>query len=142
MTALVIDASVAVKWLVDEPGTDAAIALLDEELHAPDLIYSEVANILWKKQVRGEVDPDIAAYSAEALTHVQMRVEPCALLAVDAVTLSVRLGHPAYDCFYLALARRVGAMLVTADKRLVARCQQGDVPEIGSVVRLLAASGH
>lgn len=142
MTALVIDASVAVKWLVDEPGTDAAIALLDEELHAPDLIYAEVANILWKKQMRGEVDPDIAAYSVEALTHVQMSAEPCAVLAADAATLAVRLGHPAYDCFYLALARRIGGTLVTADKRLVARCQQGDVPDLGSVVRLLAASGH
>ncbi len=142
MTALVVDASVAVKWFVDEPGTDAALALLDHELHAPDLIYAEVANILWKKQVRGEVDPDVAACSAEALAHVQMHIEPCALLAVDAVTLAARLEHPAYDCFYLALARRMGATFVTADKRLVARCQQGDVPDLNSMLRLLAASGH
>lgn len=52
------------------------------------------------------------------------------------------LGHPAYDCFYLALALRIDGFLATADKRLAARCQQGDVPDLGKVVRLLTAPGH
>lgn len=142
MTVVVVDASVAVKWLVTEPGTDAAIALLSDELHAPDLIHAEVANILWKKQMRNEIDQDVAAYSAEVLTHVQMRIERCATLMTDAVALAVRLGHPAYDCFYLALALRIDGFLETADKRLAARCQQGDVPDLGKVVRLLTAPGH
>lgn len=142
MKRVVVDASVAVKWLVAEADTAAAEALLDDELYAPDLIHAEVANILWKKQVRGEVDAEIAAYCAEALLHLQMTVEPCAALMSDAVALAARLGHPAYDCFYVVLARRLGVVLVTADKRLVARCQQADVPDLEGVVSLLTAPGH
>ena len=35
--------------------------------------------------------------------------------------LAIEIGHPAYDCIYLALARRLGAPLVTADMRFVNR---------------------
>ena len=46
---LVLDASVAVKWFVEEPGTAAALALLaeDESLIAPELVIAEVANVAW-----------------------------------------------------------------------------------------------
>ena len=48
MTALVVDASVAIKWLVGEDGSDAAERLLVQplEFHAPELLKSEVANAL------------------------------------------------------------------------------------------------
>ena len=42
-------------------------------------------------------------------------------LAKRASEISLDLEHPAYDCFYLALAEREDAMLVTADRRLVER---------------------
>jgi predicted nucleic acid-binding protein len=51
MTRLVVDASVAAKWLVTEPLSDRALALLGgaNELIAPDLLLPEVGNILWKQ---------------------------------------------------------------------------------------------
>ncbi len=55
MTALVIDASVAIKWVIDEPGTAHALALRRHRLSAPDLLVAECAIILWKKVRRGEL---------------------------------------------------------------------------------------
>ena len=54
----VVDASVAVKWLVEEPDSDAALALAEsgEELHAPRLMASEVANALWRKARLGQIE--------------------------------------------------------------------------------------
>ena len=55
MTTWVIDASVAIKWVVDEPGTEQALLLRRHHLVAPDLLVPECANILWKKIRRGEL---------------------------------------------------------------------------------------
>ena len=54
---LVVDASVAVKWLVAEEGSDAADRLLagGDDLHAPRLMASEIANALWRKARTGEI---------------------------------------------------------------------------------------
>jgi predicted nucleic acid-binding protein len=53
----VVDASVAVKWYLPEPESDAAGRLLDPEhdLIAPDLLFAEVGNALWKRWRRGEI---------------------------------------------------------------------------------------
>jgi predicted nucleic acid-binding protein len=49
MSKLVVDASVAAKWLVTEPLSDKALDVLgsSDELYAPDLLLAEVGNILW-----------------------------------------------------------------------------------------------
>jgi len=56
--SLVIDASVALKWVLDETGGEAASALLDEELIAPPLWLVEAANALWRRAQRGEISAD------------------------------------------------------------------------------------
>ena len=48
MSTFVIDASVAIKWVVEEPGTPEALLLRRHRLLAPDLLMAECANILWK----------------------------------------------------------------------------------------------
>ena len=57
MRGFVVDASVAVKWLVDEPQSDKAANLLEDGLllAAPELIYVEVANALWAIARRGNI---------------------------------------------------------------------------------------
>jgi len=58
VTALIVDASIALKWGVDEVGTPEALALKrTHRLAAPDLLVAECANILWKKVRRGELSP-------------------------------------------------------------------------------------
>ena len=135
----VVDASVAAKWLAPEPDSPLAEALLDDELIAPDLLFAEVGNILWKKQLRGEMDAAATQIGARWLLQVPLQVHDSAGLLADALALALQLHHPAYDCFYLALARRVDAPLVTADRRLHARCHAADGVGLAQRVRLLNA---
>ena len=136
-TKWVVDASVAAKWLAPEPDSPLAEALLDDVLLVPDLLFAEVGNILWKKQLRGEMDASATQMGARWLLQVPLQVHDSAGLLADALALALQLQHPAYDCFYLALAQRIDAPLVTADRRLHARCHAVDAAGLGGRVKLL-----
>ncbi len=117
---LVVDASVAVKWVVEESGSASAVALRSSyEFLAPDLIVAECANILWKKAMRNELAREEAIVAAKLLARSGMALVSSRGLAEAATALAVDLRHPAYDCIYLALARERRCRLVTADRRLV-----------------------
>ncbi len=119
--ALVIDANVALKWVLDEPGSAEAVALRGHALAAPDLLWPECANILWRRARAGELTAPQAAERLATLLRARLDVVPSAGLAAIALELATALDHQAYDCFYLALAEVSGAPLVTADRRLVRR---------------------
>ncbi len=135
----VIDASVAAKWLAPEPDSPLAEALLDDDLIVPDLLFAEVGNILWKKQLRGEMDAATAQVGARWLLQVPLQVHDSAGLLADALALALQLQHPAYDCFYLALAQRINVSMVTADRRFHVRCHELDAVGLGARLRLLGA---
>lgn len=115
---MIVDASVAIKWLVPEEDSQLANQLLLQgELIAPDLVVAEISNAIWKKWGRGELVgvppglPDVLrAFDS---------LEPIAPLAQRSAEIAIELDHPAYDCFYLALAERESRQLITADKRLL-----------------------
>ena len=117
--AAVVDASVAIKWVVQEPGSDLARTLAGAALEAPDLIFTECANILWKKARIGDLDKGEAEARLEALLRVPVRLALDRDLLKPALHLAVELGHPVYDCLYLALAQVRNLPLVTADNRLI-----------------------
>ena len=106
----VVDASVAVKLLVDEPGSDAARELTasGEELHAPRLMASEVANALWRKARLGQIGRADAGAALAWMTEMPVRWNDDEAVSADAVRLA--LAHPVYDCVYLALAHRIGPL--------------------------------
>jgi predicted nucleic acid-binding protein len=117
---LVIDASVAVKWVVEEEGSTAATALRRRfRFAAPDLLVTECANILWKKTWRGELTAVEANIAARLLERAGIELVPMGGLLEKTIDLAIRLDHPAYDCIYLALARQRGWRFVTADQRLL-----------------------
>lgn len=118
MTRFVVDASVAIKWVIDEPGTAQALLLRRHRLAAPDLLVPECVNILWKKVRRGELSADEAVFAARLLQRADIELEPMRRLWEPATQLAVSLDHPAYDCTYLALAQALSCALVTADERL------------------------
>jgi predicted nucleic acid-binding protein len=137
----VVDASVAVKWLVAEEGSEAAVALIGGDLHAPDLLCPEVAHILWKKARLGELSAEEAALGAAALATAEIELHPTRDLLEPATRLALALDHPAYDGFYLALAARLDAPLITADQRLVRRVGARGEAELAGRVRLLGEVG-
>ena len=116
---LVVDASVAVKLLVEEPDSDAAqeLAASGQELHAPRLMASEVANALWRKARLGQIERADAGAAMALLPDMPVRWNDDETVSADAVRLALALDHPVYDCVYLALAHRIGATVVTADRR-------------------------
>jgi len=109
---LVIDASVVVKWFIDEPGADCAAALRSEALTAPDLILVEVGNALWKHQRRGVLTSADDLDAIAALQAAPIALTSVADLLMTAARLAAELDHPLYDCVYLALAMREGVPLV------------------------------
>ena len=134
---LVVDTSVAVKWYVPEPGGEHAAALQQagSDLVAPDLLVSELGNVLWKKVRRGELDGAEAREIGDAFVQacpVSLRASlPYSALALD---LALRLDRSVYDALFLAVAVDHDCSYVTADERLVNALAQS---ELVRVVRLL-----
>jgi predicted nucleic acid-binding protein len=133
---VVIDASLALKWVLDEPESEAAVALRGEDLLAPALWLAEAANALWRRSRIGDITADEAgSYLSELMN------APVASLAVEpyleaALALATEIGHPVYDCLYLALALRHETHVVTADRRFAnAASRLAGLPDR---VRLLA----
>jgi predicted nucleic acid-binding protein len=118
---LIVDASVAVKWVLDEPETERAVALRNSnpDLVAPSLVHAEIGNSLWRAVLRGDVTPSVASDALKVAIAHYARIVFLAELADNALELATRLRHPIYDCFYLALAQRERCALVTADRRLL-----------------------
>ena len=115
----VVDASVAVKWLIVEEDADLArdLAASGQDLHAPRLMASEVANALWRKARLGEIEPGDAGALLANVPDMPVRWGTDEIVSADAMRLALALDRPIYDCVYLALAHRIGAVMLTADLR-------------------------
>ena len=117
---LVVDASIVIKWFVAENLRDEARQLIVQghSLHAPDFIAVEVANIVWKKALRKEIDEQ----QATAIVAASLAGAPVRHSAADFIgrgtEIALDLGHPVYDCIYIACAEKLESIFVTADTRL------------------------
>lgn len=135
MNHFVIDASVAIKWLVAEEGTGEALTVLEKAtLSAPDLLIAECANIFWKKVRREELSEEEALMGARVLEQADIEILPTRHLLGSATSLAVELDHPAYDCIYLALAIKRGWQFTTADERFQRKVQEDPTRQFADVV--------
>ena len=120
----VLDASVAVRWVVEEEGSQNAAQLLERDLSwiSPRLMVTEVASALRRKVADGSIDAGVAAQALDALLQAiadgVVRLSDDERLVGQALLLAVSLGHKVPDCLSLALAEREGAAIATADDRL------------------------
>jgi predicted nucleic acid-binding protein len=139
----VIDASIAVKWVVQEDRTAQALALRTScnKLLAPDLLIPECANILWKKVKRGELIEKEALLAARLLAFAPVELVETRNLLQMATELAIQLDHPAYDCIYMALASAQSCPFITADEKFACKVRAArGLPwsQIQDKVRLLA----
>ena len=139
MSVFVVDASVVVKWFVPEIHSDAARSLLGQphEYVAPDLLFAETANTIWKKIRRGELKLDEGRRLVADIGRVAVETVSCRALAEDAHALANATGRTVYDALYVALAVRLNTRLITADDRLEAALS--NMPALAEHVQLVDA---
>jgi predicted nucleic acid-binding protein len=122
---LVIDASVLIKFYVPEVLFDRAERLLakvekgDIELSAPDLIYPEVGNILWKKQRLKEITHSEVEEITDAILSFPLKIEASKPLLPLALDIAIACGITVYDAIYVSLAKVYETAMMTADRKLV-----------------------
>lgn len=132
----VIDASVALTWLLRNPADSAsdvqaasAFEVLEQlrlpgaEAHLPALGFLEIANIVARAESRGIVDRERVQQYFDLLRVLPLRVDhQAAALAFGPILQLARLhGLTTYDAAYLELSIRRALPLATLDEKL-ARC--------------------
>ncbi len=134
---LVVDASVALKWVLPEDDREAALALIGSEtLIAPDFIILEVANTLAMKARRGLMATAQAEAFLDTMTNdMGLTFWPSRSHMRAAHVLANLLNRSAYDSLYLAMASVANARLVTADRKFAEAVRPH--PTYGPMVRLL-----
>jgi predicted nucleic acid-binding protein len=121
LTTWVIDASVVAAAVFHETHGESAQRILASRdvLIAPDLILAEVANVIWKRHQRGELDDSEANDLLADVQRLPLQLIPTPTVVHSALALATRIRRTVYDCTYLALSLELGAVMLTGDRRLV-----------------------
>lgn len=115
---VVVDASAVAAALVDggSDGQWAQAELVGEDLAAPHLMPVEVANILRRAAIAGDLSVDLAALAHNDL--IQLRVDLFPYEPHAQRVWELRENLTAYDAWYVALAEALRVPLVTLDRRV------------------------
>lgn len=121
---MIVDTSLAVKWVVPESDTVVAEALLDEwrradvRIVAPSWFACEVANALYQRKSRGQLSLSAAEGALDLVLGIVELQDAEPRVARRALAIADLLGERAcYDAQYVALAERFGCEVWTADER-------------------------
>ncbi|MFI4973368.1 MAG: type II toxin-antitoxin system VapC family toxin [Caulobacterales bacterium] len=135
---VIVDASVAMKWLLVEEGSESANQLImDEMLAAPDLLFIECANVLRTKTRNGALARESARAALATLDAIPIRTLPIRPHVAAAHSIALELDRSAYDSLYLAVALAERGTLVTADVKFANAAQAH--PVYSSALRVLGA---
>lgn len=116
---LVVDASVLVKAIVMEEGSQTALQITRRaDLYVPAHCFAEVGETLARKIRSGQVRADQVERIMPTLVDTFEQV-PLGRLLIRAMNISLATGASVYDCLYVALAAAENCRLVTADRRLI-----------------------
>jgi predicted nucleic acid-binding protein len=137
---VVIDASVAIKWVVQEADSDLARALAGRDMLAPELLRLECLSAIWRRIVQRELTLREAPVLLRLLEAIPIRLRAIDEYLDEVLRLSVLLTHPVYDCAYLALALLNGTHVVTADRRFAKAVRLK--PGVAGSIMLLTETAH
>jgi len=121
---VVVDASVALKWLIAEEDSETALLVrADHNIAAPELLFIECRNALLSKVRRRELQRTEAEEAQGALEEIGsgITVLPSLPILRQAFVMALDLAEPIYDCIYLATALATNRKLITADVRFAAK---------------------
>ena len=122
---IIVDASVALKWVVREIDSDAARRLPSrDQLCAPQLLLIECADALWSKVRSKSLKRDEAIQALAQISRAPMRFLPDRDLIATAQAIAFDVDRTVYDSLYLAAAMVEGGVLVTADTRFAASVEK------------------
>jgi predicted nucleic acid-binding protein len=136
--ALVIDASVALKWVLPEPDSELAERLVGSkaELLIPDFWLNEACNVLWL-QVRKGIFTPMEAQNALTLLRKQLEPTPTGHFGLHDLALEIGLAvnHSTYDTLYVAFALAVGAdRVIAADGPFIRAMRSHPDPVLAEMV--------
>ena len=121
---VVVDASIAVKWLVKEQYSREADEMLasweigNTRVTGPHLLPVEVSNALYRRTRRGDISLATAVQLEAEFLESAIELVQSASLHLRAISLAAQLQQNAvYDAHYLALAESLDCDLWTADQR-------------------------
>jgi predicted nucleic acid-binding protein len=119
LNLIVVDASVAVRWLVQLPGHGEARALFGHQnrLLAPEFLPAEVGSALTKLVRAKALTRKEGLEAFDDFFRAPVRLSPVQQDSRQAMAMALRFGQSCYDCLYLALAEREGGTFATADGR-------------------------
>lgn len=121
---VVVDASLAIKWVLKEPYAEQALALAEKwavagtRPSAPCLLLVEATNVLHRRAMLGHISLSQARQLLAGLLDMGIEIRESPQIHFRAMELAQELQRPAvYDTHYLALADILGCELWTADER-------------------------
>lgn len=127
MKSVVVDASVAAKWVlpnVDEPFYQEALRLADLftagrlEFIVPDLFWIEMGSVLWKAKRSNRISSREFEESLAILHSREFKSAPAKPLLTRSLSIAVEFNRSVYDGAYIALAEANSTVMITADEKL------------------------
>lgn len=137
----VLDASVALKWVLPETDSDKADVLRDrlerriDDFLAPDIFAAEVGHAITKAERRRLITPSQGSHLLSDILGTLPQLVPSLPLVPEAYALASAARISFYDCLYVALAEREGCQFITGDARLIGVLQK-DHPLIVALASL------
>lgn len=132
MDVFVVDATVVIGHLIDDPFTPHARVLFRQLnktviLHIPEFFLLECANVLWKRVRFYDMQPGQAEMLLKGLTALPLIATSVKPLLQRALAIGLKHQLAAYDSLYIALAESLDCPLITVDSRQEAAEAEGIV---------------
>lgn len=127
MSLLIVDASVAAKWFIQEELSESALSILDNghQIESPDFLLLEMDSIICKWIRSKSVTLAEGNKLRDSFRQYPIRYHPFVQFLDSAFAIAGETGQSVYDCLYVALAALLEGKMITADRKLFEVMRKG-----------------